>query len=122
MARKIPHPAPGTSAVDRELIAAGGGFVIQCPDCGRLIVQGDDYTALDYPAEPYSEGTGATWTITKLTQIEFLGNRWVAAQANPSIQMLAHKLHDHQDPRSMVVTSRMPWHRPGTEKTKDTQL
>lgn len=121
MTRPLPEIAPGTSATDRALIEAGKGFVRQCPECGKLVVQGDDFTALDYPQEPWSEGKGAVWTITKMRGIAFIGTRYVASQANPALQGTAHRLHEHQDPRAWVRTSRFPWHRPGTDKTRSTQ-
>lgn len=121
MPRKIPEIAPGTSATDRALIEAGKGFVRQCPECGALIVQGDDFVALSYPQEPWSEGAGAVWTIAKMTRIAFIGTRYVATRANPSPKGTAHRLHEHQEPRSWVRTSRFPWHRPGTKKTRSTQ-
>ena len=108
-------------ALERLAVRHGGGFVKHCPDCQRLIVQGHDHVALDWPDEPYSDGTGAVWTLTRMVKIPFLGTRYVAARANPSTAMRAHRLHDHQPPDSFVRVGRFPWHRPGTRKTRSTQ-
>lgn len=112
----LPHPEP-----PRNVITMAGRHLLQpCPECGQLVVWPRNDTLLDWPAMPRSEALGYEWTVVKVRNIPFVqGMRLIARKDNPSADGMAHKLHEHQPPTSIVRRgSMLPWRRPGTDKTK----
>lgn len=115
----LPRPEP-----PRKVITMAGRQLLQpCPECGQLVVWPRNDTLLDWPAFPFSPSLGYEWTVVRVKNIPWVrGIRLVAMKGQPSTDGMAHRLHEHQPPESIVRKGRLfPWQRPGTDKTKSSQ-
>jgi len=69
--------------------------VIGCPECGVQVVSCDNNIYLDYPSVPW-DGRHAGWTIMNL------GKMKIATNGDPGMNGMAHTLHEHQPPESVM--------------------